>query len=440
MSQSLFTDLYELTMMAGYWRTGHAEDTATFDLFHRHAPRGVDLVVAGGLEPALEWLEQLGFSDDDLIYLDSLDLFPDGFLDWLADLRFTGDVWAMPEGTPVLPHEPILRVTAPLAQGQLVETALLNMVSYSSLVASTASQLVAESGGTPILEFGARRAHGPDGARTGSRAAFLGGCAATSNVAAAADYGLPPSGTQAHAWIMAFPDELTAFRAYAETFPHHTVLLVDTYDTLRSGVPNAITVAHELAASGTRLRGIRLDSGDLLTLSQQARRMLDDAGLEDVQVLVSGDLDVARVRELVGAGAPIDGFGVGTSLLTAREDPAFSGVYKLAEVADRPALKVSGEPSKITDPGRKQVWRGADGDVIGLVGEAVPGTPLLEQVMAGGRRMRPAPGLPELQERCLALAREMRPRAASWPVRRSAGLEALRRDLLAEHGHVEEAT
>lgn len=439
MSQSLFTDLYELTMMAGYWRTGHAEDTATFDLFHRHAPRGVDLVVAAGLEPTLEWLEQLGFSDDDLLYLDSLDLFPDGFLDWLGDLRFTGEVWAMPEGTPVLPHEPILRVTAPLAQGQLVETALLNMVSYSSLVASTASQLVAVARGTPILEFGARRAHGPDGARTGSRAAYLGGCAATSNVVAAADYGVPPSGTQAHAWIMAFPDELTAFRAYADTFPHQTVLLVDTYDTVRSGVPNAITVGHELAASGHRLRGIRLDSGDLDALSRQARQMLDEAGLSDVQVLVSGDLDVARVRELVEADAPIDGFGVGTSLLTAREDPAFSGVYKLAEVEGRPALKVSGEPTKTTDPGRKQVWRTPEGDVLGLAHEDLAGTPLLEQVMAGGRRLRPAPDLAEQRARCLDRVAELRPHPERWTLRRSPELKALRRELLATHGHAEGA-
>ena len=428
MSDALFTDLYELTMMAGYHASGRAEDTATFDLYFRHPPAGVDLVVACGLSPALDHLEALSFTAEDLDYLRSLELFTEDFLAYLARLRFTGDVWAVPEGIAVFGDEPMLRVTAPLAQAQLVETALLNQICYSSLVASNASQLAAAARGKAILEFGARRAHGPNGALTGARAAMIGGCTATSNVEAGRRFGVPVSGTQAHAWIMAFDTELEAFREYARAFPTSCVLLVDTYDTLRTGVPNAITVAGELAAQGHALQGIRLDSGDLADLAVQARRMLDEAGYPDVQILASGDLDAARVAELERRGVPIDGYGVGTSLLTARQDPALSGVYKLAEIHGTPVMKVSSSAAKTTSPGRKQVWRQESGDVIGLADEDRDGSPLLVEAMRAGKRLLDREEIATIRARSLAEVGKVRAAVVggTWTVRRSARLEQLR--------------
>lgn len=428
MHNALFTDLYELTMMAGYHASGRAGDEATFDLYFRRPPAGVDLVVACGLDPALDYLETLQFSDDNLAYLAGLDLFTDEFLHYLGGLRFTGDVWAVPEGVPVFGDEPMLRVTAPLAEAQLVETALLNQICYSSLVASNAAQLVAAARGKSILEFGARRAHGPNGAMTGARGAMIGGCTATSNVAAGAEFGVAVSGTQAHAWIMAFDTELEAFREYARTFPHACVLLVDTYDTLRSGMVNAITVARELAEQGEALEGIRLDSGDLASLSTEARRMLDDAGFPDVKILASGDLDAARVAELEQLGAPIDGYGVGTSLLTARQDPALSGVYKLAEIHGNPVMKLSSSEAKTTSPGRKQVWRSDDGDVIGLADEQRHGRPLLIEAMRDGKRLIRSEDVATIRERCLTETGAVRPAVVGgqWTVRRSSRLEELR--------------
>jgi nicotinate phosphoribosyltransferase len=431
-AEALFTDLYELTMLAGYYADGRAEESATFDLFFRNPPGGVDVVVAAGLEPALAYLDELAFTDDDLAYLGSLGMFDNDFLSWLGELTFTGDVWAVPEGIPVFGEEPLVRVTAPLGQAQLVETALLNRLCYSSLVASNAAQIAVAARGKPVLEFGARRAHGPDGALTGARGALVGGCTATSNVLAGKQLGVALSGTQAHAWIMSYDDEVAAFRAYARTFPDDCVLLVDTYDTLHSGLPNAITVGHELAAAGSRLSGVRLDSGDLDMLARQSRRMLDEAGLGDARVLASGDLDAARIAELEQAGAPIDGYGVGTSLLTARHDPALQGVYKLAEVDGEPVLKVSGSPQKTTSPGRKQVWRGADGDVIGLVDEHHPGEPLLAEVMRGGQRRSAPVAIAELRRRCHEALGWVRPKVVdgSWSVRRSDRLQGLRQHMI----------
>ena len=428
MSDALFTDLYELTMMAGYLASGRAADVATFDLYFRKPPAGVDLVVACGLDPALEYLENLHFTAEDLDYLRSLALFDDAFVEYLSTLRFTGDVWAIPEGTPVFGDEPMLRVTAPLAEAQLVETALLNTICYSSLVASNAAQLSAAARGKPILEFGARRAHGRNGALTGARGAMIGGCTATSNVEAGRLLGVPVSGTQAHAWIMAFDTELESFREYARTFPDHCILLVDTYETLLSGVPNAITVARELAADGRALAGIRLDSGDLASLSTEARRMLDEAGFGQVEILASGDLDAARVAELETMNAPIDGYGVGTSLLTARQDPALSGVYKLAEIHGSPVMKLSSSAAKTTSPGRKQVWRSDQGDVIGLADEALDGTPLLIEAMRGGQRLIASEHVDVIRERCLAQTAQVREHVVEgrWTVRRSERLEQLR--------------
>jgi nicotinate phosphoribosyltransferase len=427
-SDALFTDLYELTMMAGYLAAGRADDVATFDLYFRKPPAGVDLVVACGLDPALDYLENLHFTAEDLDYLRSLQLFDDAFLEYLSALRFTGDVWAIPEGTPVFSDEPMLRITAPLAEAQLVETALLNTICYSSLVASNAAQLSAAARGKPILEFGARRAHGRNGALTGARGAMIGGCTATSNVEAGRLLDVPVSGTQAHAWIMTFDTELESFREYARTFPDHCILLVDTYDTLLTGVPNAITVARELAAKGRALAGIRLDSGDLAALATEARRMLDEAGFDAVEILASGDLDAARVAELETMNAPIDGYGVGTSLLTARQDPALSGVYKLTEIHGSPVMKLSSTAAKTTSPGRKQVWRSEDGDVIGLADEELDGQPLLVEAMHGGRRLIASEHVGAIRERCLAQTAPIREAVLGgrWTERRSERLEDLR--------------
>ncbi|MPZ71821.1 MAG: nicotinate phosphoribosyltransferase [Nitriliruptorales bacterium] len=428
MSDALFTDLYELTMMAGYHAAGRAGEEATFDLYFRQPPAGVDLVVACGLDPALDYLSTLRFTPEDLEHLRTLKLFADDFLAFLEGLRFTGDVWAIPEGTPVFGDEPLLRVTAPLAEAQLVETALLNTICYSSLVASNAAQLAAAARGKSILEFGARRAHGRNGALTGARGAIIGGCTATSNVEAGRQLGVPVSGTQAHAWIMAFDSELEAFREYARTFPEHCVLLVDTYDTLLTGVPNAITVARELAEDGCSLAGIRLDSGDLAALATQSRRMLDAAGFSDVEILASGDLDAVRVAELETMNAPIDAYGVGTSLLTARQDPALSGVYKLAEIHGSPVMKLSSSAAKTTSPGRKQVWRSKHGDVIGLADEQRDGEPLLIEAMRSGRRLLDREHVTEIRRRCLEKTGNVRPHVVGgvWTVRRSQRLEELR--------------
>ena len=428
MSGALFTDFYELTMMAGYHASGRADEPAVFDLFFRHNPGGVDLVVCAGIEPVLDALEDLRFTDEDVAFLASLGRFDDSFLDWLSTFRFTGDVWAIPEGEVVFGDEPLVRVEAPLAQGQLVETIIINRVAYSSLIASNALQVARAARGKPVLEFGARRAHGPDGAITASRAAMIGGCASTSNVEAARRFDLPLSGTQAHSWVMAWPTELEAFRRYAEVFPDDCVLLLDTYDTLAIGLPNAVTVAEELAANGHELGGVRLDSGDLDALARTVRDRLDAAGHPGSRIVVSGDLDAARVAELERAGAPIDAYGVGTALVTAREDPAFSGVYKLAQVGDQPVLKISSDPVRSTNPGRKQVWRTTDGDVIGLAEEEVAGHPLLEPVMRAGRRTTTPGSVADAAERRAESVRGMGPHPPQ--PRRTARLEALRAGLI----------
>ncbi|QBI21911.1 nicotinate phosphoribosyltransferase [Egibacter rhizosphaerae] len=411
-------------MMAGYHAAGRADEPAVFDLFFRHNPEGVDLVVCAGLEPVLESLEGLSFTRDEIDYLASLDRFDPAFLEWLAELEFTGDVWAIPEGEIVFGDEPLVRVEGPLAQAQLVETLLINRIAYSSLIASNALQVTRAARGKPVLEFGARRAHGPDGAITATRAAMIGGCASTSNVEAARRFGLPLSGTQAHSWVMAWESEAEAFRAYARVFPEDCILLLDTYDTLHVGLPHALEVADELAADGHELGGVRLDSGDLDSLSREVRARLDAAGHTQARIVVSGDLDAPRIEDLERADAPIDAYGVGTALVTARQDPAFSGVYKLAEVDGNPVLKVSSTPEKATNPGRKQVWRGADGDVIGLADEGLEGREMLELAMRDGRRTRPARSVAEAAERC----RESVTRVGEHPgqPRRTERLQALR--------------
>lgn len=358
---TMATDLYQLTMMYGYLRAGRAEKTAVFDVFYRENPCGGGYAIAAGLEQVIDYVANLHFSDDDIAYLRSLRLFDEEFLERLRRFRFRGDIWAIPEGTVVFPYEPLVRVKAPLFEAQLLETALLSIINHQTLIATKASRVVHAAEGQAVLEFGLRRAQGPDSGLYGARAAIIGGCRATSNVLAGQRFGVPVSGTHAHSWVMSFPSELDAFRAYASAYPDKCVLLVDTYDTLRSGVPNAIIVAEELRARGYNLLGIRLDSGDLAYLSKEARKMLDAAGFPDVKIYASGDLDELLIRDLKMQGAKIDMWGVGTRLITSADCPSLGGVYKLAAEEDGsgllPKIKISENPAKINNPGLKKVWR-----------------------------------------------------------------------------------
>ncbi len=394
---ALLTDLYQLTMLQSYWRRGMRE-TATFDLFVRHLPANRRFLVACGLEAALSYLESLRFTDEALAYLRSLDRFDAEFLGWLSRMRFTGDVWAMPEGEIAFADEPLLRVTAPLPEAQYVETYLLNTVLYATGVASKAARLVIAARGRDVVDFSPRRDHGVDAALAAARSSYIAGCAGTSNVLAGKRYGIPVFGTMAHSYVMAFDDEVSAFRAYAEEFSDAAVLLVDTYDT-EEGVRRAAEIGREMGGRGHTLRGVRLDSGNMIALARTARRILDDAGLNETQIFVSGDLNEWRVDEILAADAPVDAFGVGTELGVVADAPALPGVYKLAEYAGRGRRKTS--PQKETLPGRKQVWR-RDGfsDLVGPEGETVAGArPLLQPVMRAGR-IDVSPGLLDARERC----------------------------------------
>lgn len=358
---TMMTDLYQLTMMNGYLRYGMEKNRACFDLFYRKQGDVTAYAVVAGLEQVIEYVKNLHFSADDLDYLRSLRIFDNAFLRYLADFRFTGDILALPEGTIVFPNEPILRVTAPIMEAQLIETALLNIINHQTLIATKAARVVQAAGNDTVLEFGLRRAQGPDAGIYGARAAMIGGCSSTSNVLAGQMYHTPIAGTHAHSWVMSFPDELSAFRAYADVFPTNCLLLVDTYDTLKSGVPNAITVFHELRKKGFEPSGIRLDSGDLAFLSRQARRMLDEAGFPNAKIVASGDLDESVIWDLKAQGAAIDVWGVGTKMITSANNPALGGVYKLAaeEVNGEfvPRIKISENPIKVTNPGVKQLYR-----------------------------------------------------------------------------------
>ena len=358
---TMMTDLYELTMMNGYWRYGMAQNTAVFDLFYRKQGDETAHAVVAGLEQAIEYVRDLHFSAEDIEYLRSLNTFDEGFLELLRDFHFTGDIDAMPEGTIVFPTGPIVRVCAPMMEAQLVETALLNIINHQTLIATKASRVVQAAQGDGVLEFGLRRAQGPDAGIYGARASIIGGCVATSNVLTGQMYDIPVRGTHAHSWVMSFPSELDAFRAYAEIFPRDCLLLVDTYDTLKSGVPNAITTFKELRERGFEPSGIRLDSGDLAYLSRTARRMLDEAGFPKARIFASGDLDEEVIWDLKAQGAAIDVWGVGTRMITSQNNPALGGVYKLsAEEVDGalvPRIKISENPAKITNPGKKKVLR-----------------------------------------------------------------------------------
>jgi len=358
---TLLTDLYQITMMYGYYKKGLAQNEAIFDLFFRVNRPNSEYTVAAGLETAIEYINNLHFSEDDIAYLRSLNLFDEDFLGMLKTFRFTGEIYGVPEGTIVFPHEPILRVKAPLMEAQLIETALLNIVNHQTLIATKASRVVYAADGGSVLEFGLRRAQGPDAGTYGARAAVIAGCDSTSNVLAGQMFGVGVKGTHAHSWVMCFPTELDAFRAYAEIFPDSCMLLVDTYDTLDSGVPNAITVFDELKAKGHTPVGIRLDSGDLAYLSKEARKMLDAAGHTEAKIFASSDLDEYVIRELKAQGAKIDVWGVGTKMITSYDWPALGGVYKLAaEIVDGkmiPKIKISENIIKLTNPGYKKVFR-----------------------------------------------------------------------------------
>lgn len=382
----LLTDLYELTMLQSYFDHGMRE-TAVFDLFFRRLPRQRNYLLAVGLEDALRFLERLAFGPEALDYLRTLNLFSPEFLDSLRHFRFTGDVYAVPEGTPVFPNEPLLQVEAPLPEAQVAETFIMNQVHFQTLAASKAARVVQAAGGRAVVDFGLRRMHGTDAGLKGARAFYVGGVTATSNVLAGQVYGIPVAGTMAHSYIQAHEDERDAFRRFAQSFPRST-LLVDTYDTLR-GIRNVIDLARE-SGSQFEVRAIRLDSGDLGALAFEARRMLDEAGLRHVEIFASGSLDEWSVQRLVAQGAPIAGFGVGSRMGVSEDAPYLDMAYKLSAYGGRGRIKLSEAKSNL--PGRKQVYRlpstgEAERDLIAVHDEAISGRALLVHVMAGGRRL-----------------------------------------------------
>ena len=358
---TMMTDLYQLTMMYGYYKCGMRDNLATFDMFYRSKDESTHYAIMAGIEQLMDYIENLHFDDEDIAYLRGMGIFDEDFLTELKGFSFHGDIQAVPEGTIVFSHEPLIRVTAPIFEAQLIETALLNIINHQTLIATKASRVVQAAEGGTIMEFGLRRAQGPDAGIYGARAAIIGGCAGTSNVLTGQMYNMPAMGTHAHSWVMSFPTELEAFRKYAELFPTSCLLLVDTYDTLRSGVPNAITVFNELREKGFEPKGIRLDSGDLAYLSREARKILDDAGFPNAIICASGDLDENLIRDLKLQGAAIDTWGVGTKLITSEDCPSLGGVYKLsAEYVDGrvvPKIKISENTVKITNPGVKKLYR-----------------------------------------------------------------------------------
>lgn len=362
---TLLTDFYELTMMQGYAITDIADHEAVFDLFYRNNPSGNGYAIVAGLEQAIDYINNLSFSQCDINYLESLNLFKKEFLDYLKNFHFTGEIYAIPEGSVVFPNEPIMRIKSSIIEGQLLEAALLNIINHQSLIATKATRVVLAAQNDAVMEFGLRRAQGPDAGIYGARAAIIGGCVATSNVLAGKMFDIPVKGTHAHSWVMSFPDELTSFREYSRIFPDACTFLVDTYDTLKSGVPNAITVFKEMKDSGINLKsyGIRLDSGDLAYLSKEARKMLDNAGFEDAVICASSDLDEYLITDLKSRQySKINLWGVGTRLITSNDCPSFGGVYKLVAQTGpdgiiRPKIKLSENPEKVTNPGIKKVFR-----------------------------------------------------------------------------------
>jgi len=377
---TLLTDFYEITMSGGYFETGLANDIAYFDLFFRRIPDGGGYAIMAGLEQAIDYLSNLNFTDEDIAFLRRKGVFSEAFLDYLKNFEFKCDVWAIPEGTPVFPGEPLVTVRGPLLQAQYIETMLLLLINHQSLIATKANRIVRAAQGRAVMEFGTRRAHGTSAAILGARASYIGGCVGTACTVAERDLGIAALGTMAHSWVQVFPTEYEAFKAYAQLYPNNCTLLVDTYNVLKSGVPNAIRIFKEIKPARM---GIRIDSGDVAYLTKKAREMLDDAGLEACKIVISNSLDEWLIRDILGQGAFIDSFGVGERLITAASDPVFGGVYKMSGIEKdgvvEPKIKISENVEKITNPGYKKVYRLYDkgsgrmiADVITLAGEEPP--------------------------------------------------------------------
>ncbi len=398
---ALLTDLYELTMAAAYFENEFPGE-ATFELFIRSLPPERSYLIAAGLEQALEFLDGLHFEQAEIEFLRGEPVFSHigaAFFDYLKDFHFTGEVWAMPEGTPIFGEEPLLRITAPIIEAQIVETYLISTLTFQTMVASKAARMAKAADGRPVIEFGTRRAHGPEAGLLAARAAYIGGCQGTSNVQAGRQFGIPTFGTLAHSFIMAYEDENEAFQRFQKLFPENAVLLIDTYDTMAA--------IEKIIAAGLHPKSVRLDSGDLIDLSNAVRRRLDEAGLRGTRIFASGDLDEFVIAELLENGADIDAFGVGTALATSSDAPTLSGVYKLVDVVNGANISYRAKFSeeKVTYPGRKQVyrWRGRDGmyshDVIGCEDESFPdATPLLQKVMSAGERWAPSHDLKAVQQ------------------------------------------
>ncbi len=435
---TMLCDFYELTMANGYFKTGLVDQIVYFDVFYRQNPDNGGFAVAAGLEQIVEYIQSLRFDEEDIAYLRSKNLFDEGFLDYLRTFRFTGDIWAVPEGTYVFPGEPLLTVRAPTIEAQFIETYVLMMVNHQSLIATKASRLTRAAKGRVVSEFGSRRAQGADAAILGARAAYIGGVTNTACTITDELYGVPASGTMAHSWVQMFDDELTAFRHYCEIYPHSATLLVDTYNVLESGVPNAIRAFNEiLKPRGITQCAVRMDSGDIAYLSKKIRHMLDDAGWYDCKIVVSNSLDEYIIRELIRQGAEVDAFGVGERLITAKSDPVFGGVYKLCAVAApdgtiKPKIKISENVGKITTPHFKKVYRlrgrdtgKAEADLICLFDETIDdtqplelfdpqntwkrktltnytATELLVPVFKGGELVYDLPSLEEIRKHCMA--------------------------------------
>ncbi len=381
---SMLTDFYEFTMADGYLKHGLEDKYACFDLYFRDIPDSGGYAIMAGVEQMIDYLLDLKFTKEDIEYLSSLEDFSPQFLTYLQNFKFSCDVWCIPEGMPIFPNEPIVKVRGPIMQAQLIETMLLLTINHQCLIATKASRIVRAAQGRPVLEFGARRAQGYDASVLGARAAYIAGVAGTSCTIAGQQFGIPSLGTMAHSWVQAFPDEFEAFKAYALAFPDNCLLLVDTYNTLKSGIPNAIRTAKEvLIPMGKRLAGIRVDSGDLTYLTINSRKMLDQAGLEDCKITVSNSMDEYLIRDLIHQGAQIDSFGVGERLITSKSEPVFGGVYKLSAIGDpgqtfAARMKISDNPDKVTNPGCKELWRFYDkdtgkalADLISLEGEII---------------------------------------------------------------------
>lgn len=435
---AMLCDFYELTMANGYFRNGNGDRTLYFDLFYRSVPDGGGFAVAAGLSQVIEYLSELHFDDEDIDFLRSKNIFDEEFLQYLRDFRFTGDIWAVPEGTPVFPNEPIITVRAPAVQAQLIETYLLLAINHQSLIATKANRIVRAAEGRTVLELGSRRAQGADGAVLGARAAYIGGCHGTACVLTDQLYGVPSAGTMAHAWVQSFDCEYDAFRTFCELYPNNATLLVDTYDTLKSGVPNAIRAFKEvLLPKGITKCAIRLDSGDIAYLSKKARKMLDEAGLTECKIVASNSLDEYLIKDLLKQDAKIDIFGVGERLITAKSTPVFGGVYKLVAVEHEdgtiePKIKISENVIKITNPHFKKVYRFYDNetgkalaDELCLYDEEIDETQphtifdqsaawktktltnytaksLLVPIFKGGELVYEEPSLEEIRESCLS--------------------------------------